>query len=120
MELQRVDFVENALFKSYGVICLPPLPSTLPNELSTDRRNSCGFFSRRRVCTLSDSFCRTTASSLFSMNELLLKLLSLSRLCISCASWPGTCGNAAHCTITYSVHSYGYSSANSTMYHAIC
>ena len=51
--------------------CLSPLPFTLPEELSMDRRNSSGFFSRRRVCTLSDSFCRTTDSSLFSVNELL-------------------------------------------------
>ena len=71
-----VDFAKNASFKSYGVICLPPLPSTLPEELSMDRRNNSEFFLRRRVCTLSDSFCRTTDSSLFSVNELLSFLAS--------------------------------------------
>ena len=43
----------------------------IPEELSMDRRNSSELFLRRRVCTLSDSFCRTTDSSLFSANELL-------------------------------------------------
>ena len=69
-DLQHVDFAKNASFKSYGVICLPPLPSTLSGKLSMDRRNSSEFFLRRRVCTLSDSFCRTTDSSLFSVKEL--------------------------------------------------
>ena len=64
-------FAENASFKSSGVICLPPLPSTLLEELLMDRRNSSEFFLRRRVCTLSDSFCRTTDLSQFSVNELL-------------------------------------------------
>ena len=71
-----MDFTKNASFKSYDVICLPLLPSTLPEELSMDRRNSSGFFLRRRVCTLSDSFCRTTDLSLFSVNELLSFLAS--------------------------------------------
>ena len=31
--LYHVDFAENALFKSYGVIYLPPLPSTLSDEV---------------------------------------------------------------------------------------
>ena len=70
-DLQRVEFAKNASFKSYGVICLPPLPSTLPKELSMDRENSSEFFLRQRVCTLNDSLCRTTDSSLFSVNELL-------------------------------------------------
>ena len=77
-DLQRVDFAKNTSFKSYGIICLPPLPSTLPEELSMDRRNSSEFFSRRRVCTLSDSFCRTTDLSLFSVNKLLSFLASLA------------------------------------------
>lgn len=60
--------------KSYGVICLPPLPSMLPEELPMDRRNSSNsskFFLRRRVCTLSDSFCRMTDLSQFTVNKLL-------------------------------------------------
>ena len=71
-----MDFAKNASFESYGVICLPPLPSTLPEELSMDKRNNSELFLRQRVCMLSDSFCRTTDSSLFSMNNL-LKALSL-------------------------------------------
>ena len=50
-------FAENALFKSYGVIYSPWLPSTLPDELSTDIRNSSRFLSRQRVSTFNNSFC---------------------------------------------------------------
>ena len=103
-----MDFAKNASFKTYGVICLPPLPSTLSEELSMDRRKSSEFFLRRRVCMLSDSLCRTTDSSLFSVNDLLSFLAWPVH--ISCASGPGTRGNAAYCTIAYSVHSCGYSS----------
>ena len=46
------------------------LPHSL-EELSMDRRNSSELFLRRRVCTLSNSFCRMTGSSQFSVNELL-------------------------------------------------
>ena len=46
IDLQRVDFAKNASFKSYGVICLPPLPSTLPEEVLMDGRNSSELFSR--------------------------------------------------------------------------
>ena len=107
-DFQRVALAENALFTSYDEICLPPLPSTLPEELSMDKRNSSELFLSRRVCTLSDSFCRMTDSSLFSVNEL---ISFLAWLHMSCASWPDTHGNAAHCTIAYSVHSCDYSSS---------
>ena len=70
-----MDFAKNASFKSYGIICLPPLPSTLPEELSMDRRNSNEFILRRRVCTLNDSFCRTTVTV---QRERATKLLSLA------------------------------------------
>ena len=66
--LQRVAFAENALFKSYGVIYLPWLPSTLPDA---DIRNSNRFLSRQRVSTFNNSFCKITDSSLFSPKELL-------------------------------------------------
>ena len=69
--LQHVAFAENALFKSYGVVYLPRLPSTLPDELLTDVRKSSGFLSRRIVSTFNDGFCKTTDSSLFSAKELL-------------------------------------------------
>ena len=39
----------NALFKSYGVIYLPWLPSKLPDEHSTDIRTSSRFLSRQRL-----------------------------------------------------------------------
>ena len=66
-----MGFAKNALFKSYGVIYLPKLPSTLSDKFSTDARNSSGFLSRQRVSTFNDGFCRTTDSSLFSAKELL-------------------------------------------------
>ena len=63
--LQCVAFTENALFKNYGVIYLPPLPSMLPDELLADVRNSIGFLSRLRIstCTFNDGFYKTTDSS---------------------------------------------------------
>ena len=70
-DLQCVDFAKNASFKTFGIICLPLLPSILPDELSVDMTNSSGFFSRSIVCTFSDSFSITADSSLFSAIELL-------------------------------------------------
>ena len=35
-DLRRVDFAKNASFNSYGVICLPPLPSTLQSSRWTE------------------------------------------------------------------------------------
>ena len=81
-----MPLAENALFKSHGVIYLPPLLSTLPDELSTDVRNGSGFLSRQRVSTFNDGFCKTTDSSLFSTKEL------LSFLAYFCA-----CGHMASC-----------------------
>ena len=43
-----MDLAKNALFKSYGVICLSSPPSTVPDELSMNRSDSDGFF--LRVC----------------------------------------------------------------------
>ena len=45
-----MDFAENALFKSSGIICQTQLPFSLPDELSMDKRDSDGFFSTRLVC----------------------------------------------------------------------
>jgi hypothetical protein len=50
-----VDLPENALFSSYGVICVQPLPSKLPGELSMETMNISGLFSRYEVCSFSDS-----------------------------------------------------------------
>jgi hypothetical protein len=53
-----VDFVENALFKSW-----PPLPSSLLDELSIDEKDSDRFLSRFVVCrSTSDSSCNSTDS----------------------------------------------------------
>ena len=49
----RVAFAENALFKSYGIICWSLPPSWLPGELSMDKQDSDGFFSTRKVCVVS-------------------------------------------------------------------
>jgi hypothetical protein len=40
-----VDLAGNASFKSSGVICWLLPPSSLPGELSVDKRDSIGFFS---------------------------------------------------------------------------
>ena len=50
--LQHVDLhvAENALFKSYGIICLPP-HSTVPDELSMNRSDSGGLFLRQSLVT---------------------------------------------------------------------
>ena len=47
-----MDLAENALFKSYGIICLPSasLPSTVPDELSMNRSDSNGFFFLDKEC----------------------------------------------------------------------
>ena len=58
------DFTENTSFKSSGIICWPPLPSLLPDELSRDKRDSDGFFSTRRVCIVSRRSNKMTSSSL--------------------------------------------------------
>ena len=52
LQICNVDFTKNVLFKSYSVIYLPPLPSTLAEEFLVDKRNSSEFFLRRRVCML--------------------------------------------------------------------
>ena len=62
----RVAFTENASLKSYGVIYQSLPPSSLPNDVSMDKRNCNKFFSTRRVCMSSDGSQNTTDSSLDS------------------------------------------------------
>ncbi len=50
-----VNFIKNALFKSSGDICWPPLPSSLLGELSIDERDSDRFISILVVSRSSDS-----------------------------------------------------------------
>ena len=47
-----VAFFENTLFRSSGNNCCASLPSSLLNELSMNKRDSDGFFSRRLVWTV--------------------------------------------------------------------
>ena len=63
-----VDFIENALFKSSGEICWSPLPSSLLDELSMDKRDSNGFFSRRLACRTNDRSYNSTDSSLVTVD----------------------------------------------------
>jgi hypothetical protein len=59
-----VDLAENAPFKSSGVICWSPPPSSLPEELSMNKRDSNRFFSTRRLCMARDRSNNMTGSSL--------------------------------------------------------
>jgi hypothetical protein len=64
----ELGLAENAPFKSSGVICWSPPPSSLPDKLSMNKRDSNGFFSTQRVCMAKDTCtCRSnemTGSSL--------------------------------------------------------
>ena len=64
----HVAFAENALFKTFGMICRSPPPSLLPNDLSMDKRDSNNFFSTQRVCMSSGSPHNTTNSTLIRAN----------------------------------------------------
>jgi hypothetical protein len=44
-----VDLAGNPPFKSSGVICRSPPPSSLPDERLMNKRDSNGFFSTRRI-----------------------------------------------------------------------
>ena len=57
-------FPESASFKSYGAICRSLLPSSLPGELSTAKRDSDGFFSTRKVYMVGYRYNNMTGSSL--------------------------------------------------------
>jgi hypothetical protein len=59
-----VDLPENALFSSFGVICIEPLPSTFPGEFSMERMNISGLFYRYKVCSFSNSCYKSTNSEL--------------------------------------------------------
>ena len=67
---QRIVWIllENALFKSFGEICWPPLPSLLIDEFSMDKRDSDSFFSRRLACRTNDRSYSSTDSSLVTVD----------------------------------------------------
>ena len=56
--MHRANFTGKALFSSYAVIHVQPLPSTLPDEFSMDMMNISGLFSRYKLCS---SLYKTTA-----------------------------------------------------------
>jgi hypothetical protein len=47
-----VGLPESALFSSFGIICLEPLPSTLPDEFSMENMNISGFFQDKKYVAL--------------------------------------------------------------------
>ena len=63
LDMFCMDFFENALFRSSGNIGCASLPSSLFEELSMNKRDSDGFFSRRLVYRSSVSSYRLTDSS---------------------------------------------------------
>ena len=71
--MKGVGFLENALFKSYGVICWSSRSSLLLDELSTYKRDSDGFFSTRVVYT-----CRFSYTSHNSTDSWLIAYLSIT------------------------------------------
>ena len=80
----RLAFPENALFKSYGVICWSPLPSSLPGEFSTAKRDSDGFFSARKVYMVSYRSNNTTGSSLIVLYWQLQRSFLAISACYKC------------------------------------
>ena len=102
-DMHCVAFVENALFKSSGDICWPPLPSSLLEELSIDIRDSGGFFSRRLVCRSSDRSYNLTDSSLVIVNCQLRFLPWTFFSCIILLIWH-TRGTAAYYVIACNRH----------------
>ena len=77
-----MDFAENTLFKSSGVIYCLRLPFLLPDELSMDRRDNEGFFSTRLVGRSSDSSYNTTDWSLITLKY--RELLGFPRVYQNC------------------------------------
>jgi hypothetical protein len=100
-----VDLAENAPFKSSGVICWSPPPSSLPDELSMDKRDSSGFFSTRRVCTARDRSNKTTGSSLIVVHW----QISLAYCDCANSSWHAACyAIACNVCACACAHSCGY------------
>ena len=102
-DMHCVDFVENTLFKSSGDIFWPPLPSSLLDKLSMDKRDSNGFVSWRLVCRCSDSSYNLADSSLVTVDYQLC-FLPLTSLCVLNLLIWHTRGTAAYCVIACSRH----------------
>ena len=104
----RLAFPENTLFKSYGVICRSPLPSSLPGELSTAKRDSDGFFSTRKVYMVSYRSNNKTGSSLIILLHSRKSFLAISAW-YKMLTQHYTRDAAGHYAIACNVHSCGYS-----------
>ena len=76
-------FTENVLFENCGIICWSPPPSLLPGQLSMDKRGSNGFFSTRKVHTVSNRYNRTTNLSLIIAHQ----QISFLALCVCQNCW---------------------------------
>ena len=100
LHMHCVDFIENALFRSYGDNCWP-LPSLLFDRLSIDKTDSDGFFSRSLVCRSSNRSYNSTGWSLVIVN------CQLSFL-----TWATCTCNYSYYTVLYMWHaralSYSY------------
>ena len=93
LDMYCVDFFENALFWSSGDICCAPLPSLLLNELSTNKRYSDGFFSRRLLCRSCGSSYNSTGSSLVIANCQLKLCVLFVIVCQNLQVWQQTRGS---------------------------
>ena len=80
-----VDFVENALFKSSGKICWSPLPYSLLDELSTEKRDNDGFLSRRLACRTSNGSYNLIDSSLATVQSFLALCVAWKTVDQACA-----------------------------------
>ena len=86
---------------------LAPLPSSLPGELSTAKRDSDGFFSARKVYMVSYRSNNTTGSSLIILHWQ-RSFLAISA-CYKMLTQHYTRDTAGHYAIACNVHSCGYS-----------
>ena len=100
-----VDFVENALFKSYGEICWSPLPSLLLDELLMNKRDSNGFFSTRLARRPNDKIYNSTDSSLVTVHYQQC-FLACFLCCVKKLLIRHVHGHAVHYAIAH-VHSCG-------------
>ena len=89
------------------VICWSPLPSSLPGELSTAKRDSDDFFSTRKVYMVSYRSNNTTGSSLIVLHWQ-RSFLAVSA-CYKMLTQHYTRDTAGYYAIACNVHSCGYS-----------
>ena len=101
------EFYWKGSFKSSGVICCPQLPFSLPDKLSTDRRDGEGFFSTGLVAIalitrLASHWSHYNSNYPSWLSSFVSKLLTWH--------YAGTCGQhcwLADCIIPCNAHSCG-------------